>query len=249
MGRDLEDIRRLRERITAGQLSAEDARAERLALKRRIIGLLLEDARRASGCSTADAADVLGISEDTYRAFERGDHCPTLPQLEVLSYYFNVPIGHFWSGNTLSIERREDHIRERIPELVMLRERIIGVQLRSLREQAGVTLEELAGETGLSFEAIESVEAGQASLPVDELEMLAHSVRAGLDDLIDGHGPIGSWLKAQEDFEAFASLPPDLRAFILKPINRSYLELAVRLSELEVNKLRSIAESILEITL
>jgi hypothetical protein len=39
-----------------------------------------------------------------------------------------------------------------------------------------------------------------------------------------------------------------MRAFILRPINRSYLDLAIRLSEMKVDELRNIAESILEIT-
>jgi hypothetical protein len=40
-----------------------------------------------------------------------------------------------------------------------------------------------------------------------------------------------------------------MRQFILRPINRSYLELAMELSDMEVDKLRTIAESILDITL
>jgi hypothetical protein len=69
-----------------------------------------------------------------------------------------------------------------------------------------------------------------------------------LDDLVDSRGPIGNWLQAQQDFEKFAQLPADMREFVLKPINRSYLELAVRLSEMKVEQLRGIAEGILEIT-
>ncbi len=249
MGRNIEDIRRLRERLSTGQLPSDQALMERLALKSRIIGILLEDARRSSGHSVADTAAMLGITEDQYRAFETGDDTPTLPQLEVLAYTLKVPIKHFWGGATLAEERQEDEIRERMPEVLELRQLIIGVQLNTLREQAGLTLEQLAEQTGMAVEDLEAVELGEASFPVNELEVVAQALHARLDDLIDSHGPIGTWLQAQEDFETFASLPADLRAFILKPLNRSYLDLAVRLSELETSRLRSIAESILEITL
>lgn len=249
MSQRLEDIRRLRERLASKGLSPEEALAERRALHNRILGVLIQDARQASGRSVADCASLLGIPETDYLAFEQGERAPTLPQLEVLAYFFNVPIQHFWQGETLSAERREDEIRRRVPELLMLRQRIIGVRLRQLRVQAGLSIQDVAEATGISAERIEAVENGEEAPPINELEALAFAVKANLDALMDGHGPVGRWLQAQEDFEAFAELPAEMRAFILKPINRSYLELAMRLSEMDVNRLRTIAESILEITL
>jgi hypothetical protein len=44
-------------------------------------------------------------------------------------------------------------------------------------------------------------------------------------------------------------LPQDFREFITKPINAPYLDLAMKLSELDVKKLRHVAEGLLEITL
>lgn len=249
MGRNLEDIRRLRAKMTTGRLTLEEIEEERLAVKRRIIGTLLEDARLSAGRVPGDAAAVLGIPQDDYQAFEAGELAPTLPQLEVLAYYFNVPIGHFWQGDTLAVERREETIRQRVPEVTMLRQRIIGVRLQQLREQAGLSIEDVAAHTGFDTYLIESIESGQASLPINHLETLTYAVQGSLDELMDGHGPIGGWLQAQDDFEEFASLPAELREFVLKPINRSYLELALRLSDMEADRLRTIAESILEITL
>lgn len=249
MGRNLEDIRRLRARMTASQLTSEEIEQERLDVKQRIIGTLLEDARLSAGRTPSDAAAALGVVEDDYRAFESGMRSPTLPQLEVLAYYFNLPISHFWRGDTLAVERREEAIRQRVPEVTMLRQRIIGVRLQQLREQAGLSVEDVAERIGFDAGLIEQVEFGQVDLPFNQLEKLTYAVGGSLDTLMDGHGPIGGWLRAQDDFEQFASLPAELRAFVLKPINRSYLELALRLSEMEADRLRTIAESILEITL
>lgn len=249
MGRNLDDIRRLREKLTASQPSEEATREERHALKSRIMGLLLEDARNGAGRSVEDAASTLGVAPDAYRALESGEATPSLPQLEVLAYFYNVPVGHFWRGDTLAVERKEADIKQRLPDILQLRQRILGLQIRQLREEAGLTLGDVAEELDIDPNRLEAVEGGDETLPLDELEQLAHVLKAGLDDLRDEHGPIGAWLQSQDDFESFGDLPADVRAFILNPINRSYLELAIRLSDLEVDRLRSIAESILEITL
>jgi hypothetical protein len=52
--------------------------------------------------------------------------------------------------------------------------------------------------------------------------------------------------KAVQDF---LLLPPDLQNFVSKPVNRPYLELAMKLSGMSTDKLRSVAEDILDITL
>jgi hypothetical protein len=78
--------------------------------------------------------------------------------------------------------------------------------------------------------------------------LITRALNVSLDDLVDDHGTIGSWLRLQTEFDRFADLPDEVREFILKPINRSYLELAMRLSGLSVQRLRGIAEGILDIT-
>jgi hypothetical protein len=44
-------------------------------------------------------------------------------------------------------------------------------------------------------------------------------------------------------------LPPELQAFVSQAVNRPYLELAVKLSSMSSEKLRSVAEGLLDITL
>jgi transcriptional regulator with XRE-family HTH domain len=221
---------------------------ELFKVRNRILGVLLQEARQSAGREAQECADLLDVSVDEYRAFESGRQSPTLPQLEVLSYYFQVPIGHFWGTETLSAKRGEESIKERVPELIMLRQRIIGVRLRKLREDAGLTIAQVAERSEVDARQIEEAERGQAALPVSELETVVRAAQGRIDDLVDGHGMIGNWLQSQEQFETFMRLTPELRDFVLKPVNQSYLDLAVRLSKMKVDELRSIAESILEIT-
>ena len=222
--------------------------SELFKVRNRILGVLLQEARQSAGREVQECADLLEVSVDEYRAFESGWQSPTLPQLEVLSYYFQVPIGHFWGTETLSAKRSAEDIKERVPELLMLRKRIIGMKLRKLREDAGMTVAQVAERSEVDAGRIEQAEQGKSALPVSELETVVRAAQSRIDDLVDGHGMIGNWLQSQEQFEEFLRLSPDLRDFVLKPINQSYLDLAVRLSKMKVDELRSIAESILEIT-
>ncbi len=221
---------------------------ELFQIKNRILGVLIQEARQKSGYTPVECAELLGLTPEQYSSFETGRQAPSLPHLEILSYAFEVPIKHFWGTEPLSTAKRGSDLKERSPELLMLRQRIMGIKLRQHREEAEMSIEQAAEKSGLSVDRIQAAERGEADLPVSELETLVRALRHSLDDLLDEHGPIGNWLQAQEEFEAFQELPQSLRAFILRPINRSYLELAVRLSEMKVDELRTIAESILEIT-
>jgi transcriptional regulator with XRE-family HTH domain len=217
-------------------------------IRSRILGALLQDARQSSGRTAVDCAELLRIDEEAYHAFEAGATTPTLPQLEILAYFFNVPINHFWGNETRAVVRREEEIRADVPNILLLRQRIIGITLQSLRTEARISMDELAEKTGLPANRIEAVERGAEALPLGDLEMLVRALHASLDDLIDSHGAVGSWLQLQGDFEAFSRLPAELREFIAKPINHVYLELAMSLSEMPASRLRTIAESILDIT-
>jgi len=85
------------------------------------------------------------------------------------------------------------------------------------------------------------------ALPV--LEAVCAVLERPIDDFKDKHGLVGTWANQQQAVQEFLKLPEDMQAFISKPINRPYLELAQRLSEMSVDKLRAVGEGILEITL
>jgi hypothetical protein len=60
---------------------------------------------------------------------------------------------------------------------------------------------------------------------------------------------VGKWMNDQGAIQEFLQLPPELRGFVCMPVNRPYLELARNLSQLSTEKLRSVAEGLLDITL
>lgn len=221
-----------------------------LAIKIRTkkLGVLIRDARISSGRSAAECAQALGISAEAFEAYEMGENAPSLPELEVLAYTLDIPLDHFWGDNVLSTGdayKRQLNVKR----VVGLRQRKIGALLRQARLQSGLSLEELSEQCGISPDVLEASEFGDTPLSLPSLEALLEILDRPLREFQDLHGPVGEWIERQHALGDFLELPSDLRVFVAKPVNRPYLELALRLSEMDVSRLRSVAEGLLEITL
>lgn len=224
----------------------EQARVRTLRMKK--LGVLLRDARLASGHSRKALAEALGISSSQLAAYERGDKAPSLPELEALAYYLRLPLEHFWGQEMLSDGKAAETPLD-LARLVALRQRIVGVTLRQYREAAGMTLVDVARAADIPVKRLRAYEMGERPIPLPELETLAEVLGVAVQVFMDSEGPIGQWLAEQRQIADFLELPPELRAFVSRPVNRPYLELAQRLSEMSVEKLRAVAEGLLEITL
>ena len=92
-------------------------------------------------------------------------------------------------------------------------------------------------------------EAGETPIPLPELELLSNSLKIPLSEFFEQDSAIGRWIDAQDNIHQFLSLPLELQQFVTKPTNQPYLEVAMKLSELSADQLRTIAESLLEITI
>jgi transcriptional regulator with XRE-family HTH domain len=208
----------------------------------------MRDARLFSCRSLAECAEVLGISQAAYEAYELGERSPSLPELELLSFFFGVPLEHF---NGSQLLERDHRLKENVdPEILLgLRQRMVGVLIRMKREEAGLSLAELAELAGIHPDVLESYELGIQPIPIPDLDAISFALKSTVKEFQDQHGPVGLWFNQQSNLKGFQELPAELQAFIAKPVNRPYLELAKRLSEMSVEKLRSVAEVLLEITL
>ncbi|HIE39215.1 MAG TPA: XRE family transcriptional regulator [Anaerolineales bacterium] len=219
---------------------------EALALRNRIIGLLLRDARLRAGRTKRECAAVLGVSTGTVTAYEEGRKPISLPELEVLAFFLDVPVSHFWDEEARLLAEEPPLPME---EVLQLRHRIVGALLRQARLEAGKSQKELAQLLGCSPSRISAYEYGQRPVPLTELEVLTGVLNRPLEYFLDQRsGPVGEWEKEQEAYQAFRELPEEIRRFITKPINWSYLELAMRLAEMPAGALRDIAAGLLEIT-
>jgi transcriptional regulator with XRE-family HTH domain len=219
-----------------------------IAIRSKKLGVLMQSARLSTDKSSEDCAEALGITSQMLESYERGEATPSLPELEALAFHLRIPLDYFWGREIIDLTQNEPKVFER-DRLMRLRSRVIGASLRQARLEAGLTTRELASSVGISEEQMNSYELGEQSIPLPELEVLANSVNRTIKDFQDSRGPIGKWIKQQRAIQHFDDLSPELQDFISKPINRPYLEIAQRLSEMSVEKLRTVAEGLLEITL
>jgi len=219
-----------------------------ITIRSKKLGVLIRDARMAARRSIKECADATGTKPGIFRAYEEGRKALSLPELETLVYYLDLPIDHFWSREIksnapLPIEALD------LPKLLAVRQRKIGALLRQERTNASISIRNLAHETGISGARIKAYELGERPIPLPELEVLVSTLGGRIESFFDRSGPIGQWLMNEEAIQNFLELPDELRKFVAQPVNRPYLELAMKLSTMSKDKLRSVAEDLLDITL
>ena len=225
---------------------AEASRSEALALRRKILAVLLLGARLKAGKTKKDCAAALGVSPATYAAYEDGRSDLSLPELEILANYLKMPVTAFFDRPEQLVAADPELPREQI---VQLRQRIIGALLRKARVERGKSPAELAEVAGVSPQRLNEYEFGLRAIPLPQLQALAEALDTPLAYFIDeGVGVIGEQELVRHQFDRFSELPDDVRRFIVNPTNISYLRVAQRLSDMTTQQLRGIAAAILDIT-
>lgn len=217
-----------------------------LSVRAKMLGVLLRDARQAAGKTVKQCAQLLGAPSSVIKAYEEGRRSPSMPELEVLAFYLDVPVTHYWGNRTLADKARPTDLN--VKHLLELRQRLLGARLRQARLEAKLSIKRLSELTGLSTRRLSGFESGRTPIPVPELEVLVRALGASVDDLVETEGQIGEWQANRRAMERFLTLPSDVRNFVAQPINEHYLRLAMRLSELNAHRLRGIAEDLLDIT-
>jgi transcriptional regulator with XRE-family HTH domain len=211
------------------------------------LGVLIRDARLSARRNVQECAEAIGVRPGIFRAYEEGSKAPSLPELESLVYYLDLPLDHFWSREIKSTST-QPHQKLDVPRLLAIRQRKIGALLRQERMNASISIRNLADRTGVASSRIKAYELGERAIPLPELEVLVSTLGGRIESFFDNSGPIGQWLLSEETVKQFLEMPVELRQFVSAPINRPYLELAMKLSGMSRDKLRSVAEDLLDIT-
>jgi transcriptional regulator with XRE-family HTH domain len=158
--------------------------------------------------------------------------------------YLDLPMAYFWGGEQLQSSPTVDY-----SQYVDLRQRIVGVSLKQARIDVGWSTQQLADEAELTTDQIDAYENGEQPIPYLQLELSADRLGAPLNDFtVEVHGPLGRHELDVARRQQFSDLPEDVQAFVVEPGNLSYVQTAMRLSALDVDRLRGIAEGILDIT-
>lgn len=218
-----------------------------ITIRAKKLGILIRDARIALRRSTKECAVAINVTNGTFKAYEEGRKAPSLPELETLVYFLELPIDHFWSNDSLSDNPNPIEALD-LPRLTELRHRMIGALLRQERMNASLSMKSVAEQSGITTRRLKKYEMGERPIPLPELEVLLKILGGRIETFFDQGGPIGQWMSQQKAIQQFLELPPELQAFVSQPINKPYLELARKLSDMSTDKLRSVAEDLLDIT-
>ena len=219
-----------------------------LQIRTKKLGLLIYDARLAAGKTLEECSKMTGIDKNRLAAIERGYNAPTLPEIEIISYVFNIPTEHFWGNKTLSTKNYEEQAAK-FKQLISLRHKIIGANIINKRKIQDISAADIADKTNIDLKIYEQYETGVLEIPIPQLELIAKELQCPIEDFFDLKGIIGQWRNDLEETNKIKSLPENLKEFVSKPVNVPFIELAIRLSELDVNRIRTVAEGLLEITL
>ncbi len=216
-------------------------------LRRKILGVKIRHARIRAGLTPQEIGEVLGVASNVIEEVEFGRLEITLPQLEVMALYFNVPIIYFLSDMPLY----ETNLEFPILPAMALRQRVIGVLLRQVRIEASRSHEDLAKLLGISPDLVVNYEMGQVQIPLQQLETLARYLNVSLNYFLDqGIAPndSGGDIASLDELAQFSKLPGDVREFLANPANLLYTKIAMSLSGLSADTLRALAEGLLEVT-
>lgn len=242
---------------------------EKAALRRKIVGVLLRNAREKTGKSKKECAEALGCSTGFVTGLEQGTRDVSLPHLEVLSALFRIPMEYFWSDGSVELP----FPKPMPPEAIPLRQRLIGAMLQKARTEAGKTAKECASFLGHPPSRISAYEYGKRDIPFWELQDLAEFVGVSIDYFFSDkpshtdskasppelqESPAARPERAEETAQfplaegelpqQLLELPEDVREFVSNLSNVPYLRLAIQMSHLPARSLRQIAENLLDIT-
>ncbi|MDA1329669.1 MAG: transcriptional regulator [Chloroflexi bacterium] len=218
-----------------------------IEIRGKILGVLLRDARVAMGKSMKELGDIIGASGGRISSIERGLRPPSLPELELLAYFLDTPIGHFWRTEIVSEQAHPSENLE-ADTLIEQRNRTIGATLRQARNEGSLSQKDLAKRTGISASRIRRYENGESPAPIPELELLAETLGYRVEQFGAKSGKLGDWLAQRDAVSGFLQLPKKLQDFASDPENEIYLEMAQKLSAMSPERLKALAEGLLEIS-
>lgn len=217
------------------------------ALRARMLGVLIRDARLASGYDVETIAAQVGVHPDEFVEWEFGRRVATLPQIELLAYFLQIPISHFWATETFAKQRASLQIDH--AEYTLLRDRVIGLLVRSAREESHLDLATVAQKVGISPDELAAIEAGKYAIPMTVMVSLASELQVNLGYFLDEESRVGEFFAIQELAKLLSEMSPEVRDFLASPSNHAYIHVAMSLAQMPTDALRELAGALLDITL
>lgn len=211
------------------------------------LGILIKNAREIRKRNVDECAAVMGIDSSTFQLYEIGEISPSLPELEILAYYLEIPVQHFFSNQL----QKDVVVFEDVTDMnqfLNVRSKVIATRLKSYREQKNLLPEKMIANTTLTEEQYLLYEEGNQPIPLTNLQAFMFPLGCSLKEFFSEGGKIGAKYREEKAQQTLEEIPAEVQKFLTNPSNEPYLRLAMHLSTLSAERLRNIAEGLLEIT-
>lgn len=140
-----------------------------------MLGKRINELRRASGMTQEELGKKLGVVKSTISLWESDSSEPNHAATIALAKLFGVTTDYLLGaeGDTMGTEETINEITQRV-----------GRNIRSIREQAGLSQREFAEGFGVSAGAVGMWETGRREPDINMLIQIAHFGGTSLDDLV-----------------------------------------------------------------
>lgn len=224
-----------------------------ITIRAKKLGIRLIDLREKYHYSVDELAGYLGITPDELIDAEQGIKSLSLSRLEALAALYRLPLESILEWDVRS-KTLTDQKKTYASKSAVLHDHILAVYLKKARLAQHMTPAAFADSCGMPLEDYLQFENAEKPIPYPLLDALCSQLNLDITRMkqsksVSTPAPAPT-LPAEKPAETTpaAHLPTDLQEFIGRPSNQPYLELAKKISEYDVNRLRKIAESLLEIT-
>lgn len=217
-----------------------------LSLRTKMLGAILREVRLESGKSIRESSELVGVSPSTFSSYEHGRKGIPLPELEIFAYANDLPLDVFWTGEIGDVTHDPAFDAQRS---VSIRQRLIGVRLRMLRQDRGTSIKDFARSISFPPSRVSAYERGQRAIPLPELEIMAEALEEPIENFIESEGPIGNWIQSRRAYENITELPIEIQEFVANPGNLQYLKVAMALSDITSERLHELRQALRDLSL
>lgn len=144
----------------------------------------IKQIRKLKNRSLHDCAKVLNIQKERYHHFEEGNGVLSLPELELLAIFLEVPLQSFFQDSDLELDQAALLSEEKMPMYKNLRDKMIRTKLNLEIENKGISAENLNDKTGISLQTLKSYQENGESIPFDHLTQITEHLGIPINSLL-----------------------------------------------------------------
>ena len=132
-----------------------------------------------------DCATFLKLSNDDYLKFEHGELNLSLPEIELLAAFLDVPVRAFFQSQPGKLDQLANLAEDIQPKYKELRHKMVSSIILSNRKETGLTHQQLHDATQIPLEHLESYEKAGTPIPLHHLLSIIDALSIPQEIFID----------------------------------------------------------------